>query len=122
MSATHVGYEAAGWGVGEVWLEGAVLLHHELPRAGPLARGSHELGERFRRYFAGGPDDFLDVELDLEGATEFERELTAALRRVPRGETVTYGGLATLAGRPRGARAAGAFWGGNRFRLAGPGP
>jgi methylated-DNA-[protein]-cysteine S-methyltransferase len=31
------------------------------------------------------------------------------LREVPRGEVVTYGELAALAGRPRAARAAGTF-------------
>ena len=62
MAATHVSYEAEGWGVGELWLEGDRLLQHELPRAAVRRRGQrHELAERFRRYFAGEPDDFLDV-------------------------------------------------------------
>lgn len=120
MAAMHVSYEARGWGVGEVWLEGDVLLHHELPRAGPRSRGTHELGERFARYFRGEPDDFLDVAVDLEGATDFERELTLALRHVPRGETVSYGELAALAGRPRAPRAAGSFCARNRFSLVVP--
>jgi methylated-DNA-[protein]-cysteine S-methyltransferase len=121
MGATHVSYDAAGWGVGEVWLDGSRLLHHELPRPAVAARGrGHELGERFARYFVGEPDDFLDVELELDGATEFERELTAALRRVARGETVTYGELAALAGRPNAQRAAGTFCARNRFSLVVP--
>jgi methylated-DNA-[protein]-cysteine S-methyltransferase len=121
MAATHASYEVEGWGVGEVWLDGERLLHHELPRAAVLREGSrHELAERFARYFAGEPDDFLDVELDLDGATEFERALTEALRRVPRGETVTYGELAALAGRPKAQRAAGTFCARNRFSLVVP--
>jgi len=71
-------------------------------------------------YFAGEPDDFLDVELDLEGVTDFEKELTRALRRVPRGTTVTYGELAGLAGRARAQRAAGTFCARNRFGLVVP--
>jgi methylated-DNA-[protein]-cysteine S-methyltransferase len=121
MAATHVSYEAEGWGVGEVWLEGDRLLQHELPRAAiPRPGQRHELAERFRRYFAGEPDDFRDVSLDLEGATEFELALTEALRRVPRGETVSYGELAALAGRPRAQRAAGTFCARNRFSLVVP--
>jgi methylated-DNA-[protein]-cysteine S-methyltransferase len=121
MAATHVSYEAEGWGVGELWLEGERLLQHELPRAAVVGRGArHELAERFRRYFAGALDDFLDVSLDLEGATDFELALTEALRRVPRGEVVTYGELAALAGRPRAQRAAGTFCARNRFSLVVP--
>jgi len=121
MSATHVSYEAPGWGVGEAWLEGDVLLHHELPRGGVEHRGRrHALGDRFVRYFAGRPDDFLDVELELDGATDFERALTAALRGTRRGDTVTYGELAALAGRPRAQRAAGSFCARNRFSIVVP--
>jgi methylated-DNA-[protein]-cysteine S-methyltransferase len=121
MGATHVRYEAADWGVGEMWLEGDRLLHHELPRASGNAAGDgHPLARRVIRYFAGEADDFLDVELDLEGATDFEEALTDALRRVPRGETVTYGELASLAGRPKAQRAAGTFCARNRFGLVVP--
>jgi methylated-DNA-[protein]-cysteine S-methyltransferase len=121
MGATHVSYEAAGWGVGELWLEGDRLLHHELPRAGvQRRRGSHELADRFARYFAGEVDDFLDVELELDGVTEFEGALTAALRRVLRARTVTYQELAELAGRPNAQRAAGSFCARNRFGLVVP--
>ena len=121
MSATHVSYEARGWGVGEIWLEGDRLLHHELPRPAVEQRGKgHPLGERFTRYFAGEPDDFLDVSIELDGATEFELELTRALRRVRRGETVTYGELAALAGRPNAQRAAGSFCARNRFSIVVP--
>ena len=121
MGATHVSYEAAGWGVGELWLDGDRLLHHELPRSAVAARGRrHELGARFARYFAGHPDDFLDVELEHDGATEFERELTAAFRRVPRGEVVSYGELAARAGRPKAQRAAGTFCARNRFSIVVP--
>jgi methylated-DNA-[protein]-cysteine S-methyltransferase len=121
MAATHVSYEAVGWGVGELWLEGELLLQHELPRAVVAVGGSgHELADRFRRWFAGGADDFLDVALDLEGATEFELALTESLRRVPRGDVVTYAELAALAGRPRAQRAAGTFCARNRFSLVVP--
>ena len=121
MSATHVSYEAPGWGVGEIWLDGDRLLHHELPRPAVEHRDrKHALADRFVRYFAGEPDDFRDVELELEGATEFELELTVALRGTRRGETVTYGELAALAGRPNAQRAAGSFCARNRFSIVVP--
>jgi methylated-DNA-[protein]-cysteine S-methyltransferase len=121
MAATHVRYEVAGWGVGEMWLEGDLLLHHELPRAsGDGASARHPLARRVVRYFAGELDDFLDVELDLEGATDFEQALTEVLRGVPSGKTVTYGELAALAGRPNAQRAAGTFCARNRFGLVVP--
>ena len=121
MAATHVSYEVAGWGVGEMWLEGDRLLLHELPRPSTARGGpSHRLAERLVGFFAGEKDDFLDVELDLEDATEFERAATEALRRVPIGETVTYGELAALAGHPNAQRAAGTFCARNRFGIVVP--
>jgi methylated-DNA-[protein]-cysteine S-methyltransferase len=49
------------------------------------------------------------VRLELDGLTAFGEALAATLRAVPRGEVVTYGELAALAGRPGAARAAGTF-------------
>jgi methylated-DNA-[protein]-cysteine S-methyltransferase len=112
-------YAAPGFGVGELWLDGEVVVWHELPRAGPLPEedGEHPLVRRLQAYFAGEPVDFADVELDLEELTPFQRELAAALRQVPRGRTVSYGELAALAGRPRAHRTAGAFCAHNRFGI-----
>jgi methylated-DNA-[protein]-cysteine S-methyltransferase len=58
-------------------------------------------------WFAGKRHGF-DVALDLEGLDGFRRTALETLaREVGWGETVTYGELADLAGRPRAARAAG---------------
>lgn len=70
---------------------------------------------RLRAFFAGAADAFADVELDLDELTPFGRELAKALRAVRRGDVVTYGELAALAGRPGAARAAGTFCATNRF-------
>lgn len=118
-------YAAAGWGVGELVLEGDVLLHHELPRPRSVTvleqgQSPRLLAERLRAYFAGESVAFDDVELDLEGATAFQRTLTETLRSVPYGETVTYGELAALAGRPGAQRAAGSFCARNRFAIVVP--
>jgi methylated-DNA-[protein]-cysteine S-methyltransferase len=52
--------------------------------------------------------------------SEFEQAVTEALREVPAGETVTYGELAALAGRPNAQRAAGTFCARNRFGIVVP--
>lgn len=110
-------YAVPGWGVGELALsEGAVALH-ELPRGDGDADGEHPLVDRIRAYFAGGRDDFADVELTLLDWTPFQRGVLETLRRVPQGEVVTYGELAALAGYPGAQRAAGTFCAGNPFGL-----
>lgn len=111
MKPTLVQYEAPGWGVGEVWLddEGRVF-HSELPRPRRRSQGpvpGHVLAGRLQAFFAGEPDDFLDVPLLLD--VGFHGDCARALRTVTRGNVVTYGELAALAGRPRAARAAGTF-------------
>jgi len=115
-------YEVPGWGVGELYVDGDRLLYHELPAARPTgaARGEHPLAERFRRYFGGERMGFDDVEVDLAGATPFQAAVAKALRRIPYGETVTYGELAALAGYPNAQRAAGSFCAANRFALVVP--
>jgi len=75
---------------------------------------------RLRAYFAGTENDFADVELDLGDLTPYGQALVQALRDVPRGDVVTYGELAALAGRPGAARAAGTFCAQNRFGILVP--
>jgi methylated-DNA-[protein]-cysteine S-methyltransferase len=116
-----VAYEAPGWGVGELWFDQDVLVNHELPRAA-MSRGLTPAGEtglaaRVQAYFGGEDVDFRAVELDLSWTTPFQRAVADALRRIPYGETVTYGELAALAGHPNAQRAAGTFCAGNRFPL-----
>ena len=108
VKPTLVRYPAPGFGVGELWLDGDRVLWSELPR--PLAwegKAPPGLGRRLTAFFSGKPDDFADVELDYEDG--FYGDCARALRGVPRGEVVTYGELAALAGRPGAARAAGTF-------------
>jgi methylated-DNA-[protein]-cysteine S-methyltransferase len=72
------------------------------------------------RYFAGEPVSFGQVELDLDGATPFQRAVVQTLRAVPYGGTVTYGELAALAGYPNAYRAAGTVCAQNRFPIVVP--
>ena len=119
MRVTQVAYDVEGWGVGELWLEGPRVVWHELPiaRATVPNGDGGELVDRLRAYFAGAEDTFDDVDLDLEYDTPFLERCAQALRAVPRGEVVTYGELAALAGAPGAARAAGSFCARNRLGL-----
>jgi methylated-DNA-[protein]-cysteine S-methyltransferase len=120
MAVTRVAYEAEGWGVGELWLDGDVVVWHELPtlrKPEKVAQCNLRLVERLQAYFAGEPETFDDVAVDLEYETPFLERCAHALRSVPRGEVVTYGELAALAGAPGAARAAGSFCARNRLGL-----
>lgn len=66
-----------------------------------LAEAEQQLNE----YFAGLRQEF-DLPLAPKG-TAFQQQVWAALRRIPYGETRTYGQLAALLGRPKAARAVG---------------
>jgi methylated-DNA-[protein]-cysteine S-methyltransferase len=119
VAVTHVAYEVEDWGVGELWLEGSCVVWHDLPVPKKLqgTDSSLELVERLRGYFDGAEDSFEDVDVDLEYETPFLEQCARALRAVPRGEVVTYGELAALAGAPGAARAAGSFCARNRLGL-----
>jgi methylated-DNA-[protein]-cysteine S-methyltransferase len=68
-----------------------------------------EVVQLLQAYFAGERVPLEDVPVDLDYETPFLSRCAEALRTIPRGEVVTYGELAALAGAPRAARAAGSF-------------
>jgi methylated-DNA-[protein]-cysteine S-methyltransferase len=76
------------------------------------------LQEQLAAYLAGELREF-DVALAPVG-TPFQREVWAALRRVPYGTTTTYGALAAAIGRPSAVRAVGAANGRNPTCLVVP--
>jgi methylated-DNA-[protein]-cysteine S-methyltransferase len=73
-----------------------------LRSAKPIDAARRELDE----YFEGKRHDF-DLPLDVALLADFNRRVLRELARVPYGEVVTYGELATRAARPRAARAVG---------------
>jgi methylated-DNA-[protein]-cysteine S-methyltransferase len=79
-----------------------------------LAGWFHQLDE----YFAGTRTEF-DLPLRLEG-TPFQVEVWEQLRRIPYGETISYGELATRVDRPEAARAVGAANGQNPIAIVVP--
>ena len=140
-------YVVDGWGVGEILVRDGLLVAHALPsrqrRLSPRSKGPPggastpdvtlagnpsrdrdgfvpDLCRRFAAHLGGIPVSYDDVRVDEEGLSAFQRELLAAARSLAWGEVVTYGGLAALAGRPRAARAAGAFCASNRLSLVVP--
>jgi O-6-methylguanine DNA methyltransferase len=123
-----VTYAVEGWGIGELALLVGRPVSHELPRAttkpGPdhLARaprrGSDALTrllDRIYAFFRGervcftGDEIALEESMDEWGFSPFTASIGRALVALPYGEVVSYGELASLAGRPRAARAAGSF-------------
>jgi methylated-DNA-[protein]-cysteine S-methyltransferase len=79
-----------------------------------------KLVRAFRGYFEGDRVGFEGVELEDEAWTPFQRDVFAAMRRVPYGEVVSYSDLARLAGHPGAQRAAGTVCSRNRFPLVVP--
>ena len=58
---------------------------------------------RVCKHFRGDVQDFRDVALDLDGAAPFARQVYEAARRIPAGQTRTYGEVAQAVGRPAAA-------------------
>lgn len=72
------------------------------------------LHRALQAWFAGGEPA---VSLDVTRLTPFVRRVYQAVRRIPRGETRTYGEIARSAGRAGAARAVGQAMARNRICL-----
>ncbi len=75
--------------------------------------------EALREYFAHRRRDFDDLVLAAEG-TAFRQRVWRELRRIPYGETLSYGALAARIGHPGSARAVGAANGANPIAIVQP--
>lgn len=142
MTVARTAYEVSGWGVGEMWIEGGVVVAHEFDfltseptegRAAHLGTSATFLAARpdparespssvdagviarVRAFLRGEEVGLEDVALDLDWCTEFQREVLGVLRHVPRGELVSYGEVAALAGHPGAQRAVGTICATNRY-------
>jgi len=83
-------------------------------------RAGRALVERIRAYAAGHPVDFRDVEVDTSYLTPLGQAVFGRCRRIPYGQTRTYGQLAAEAGRAGAARAVGRFMASNRTPILVP--
>lgn len=68
-----------------------------------------------RALLEGEPLDLAEIELDLEGVSDFHRRVYAIARRIPPGRTRTYGDIAAELGDKGLARAVGQALGLNPF-------
>lgn len=73
-------------------------------RPGPAA--AHPAAAQLTSYFAGELTDFT-VPFEARSGSEFERAVWAEIAKVPYGEMITYGAIATALGDPGAARAVG---------------
>jgi methylated-DNA-[protein]-cysteine S-methyltransferase len=78
----------------------------------PLARSG--LAEEIVAYLEGKAL-CPQAELDVADLTDFQKEIYAVVRKIPRGRTRTYGEVAALSGRPKAARAVGRAMARNPF-------
>ena len=62
--------------------------------------------QELKAFFAGAPADFSRLPLDLKG-TPFQIKVWQELRRIPRGDTISYKELARRVGSPQASRAVG---------------
>lgn len=98
------------------WSDGTTAATPDAPDA--VAAAAVRLREQLVAYLAG---DLVAFDLDLrpEG-TPFQQQVWSALRRIPFGQTVSYGDLARELGRPGGARAVGQANGANPIPIVIP--
>ncbi len=85
-------------------------IARDLPRAlkerGWEERDVPEVSEAMRGWLAGDGEALTRVRVAQQGGA-FMQRVWAAMRTIPAGEVMTYGEVATLAGNPKAARAAG---------------
>lgn len=127
---TRLGWMAlAGRGdlISDLWFgyEDALTLHEELARRNLVpdefsvnsTSTFADARELLTAYAQGRPVDFTTLKLDLGRKTPFQQAIIQATRRIPHGQTNTYGELATRTGYPKAARAAGSVMSSNRIPL-----
>jgi len=76
--------------------------------------------DALRRYFRGEPTRFEDIDVDLSGATSFQRRVYEATRAIPWGKVATYGQIAKAIGKPNAQRAVGQALGQNPVAIVIP--
>jgi methylated-DNA-[protein]-cysteine S-methyltransferase len=85
-----------------------------------LPQWASTLIAKLKLFAAGEKVEFTDVPLSQDHLTTFGKRVVAACRRIPWGETRTYGELAAECGSPGAARAVGTVMAKNRYPLIVP--
>ena len=82
--------------------------------------GSDAMVDQVCAFAAGELTSFDGLSIDTSHLTTFGRQVTAACRKIPWGETATYGEIASRVGHPGAARAVGSVMARNRVPLIVP--
>jgi len=89
----------------------------QLERAIEVEDWFPDLREQLVAYAEGELIDFTDIQLESIARTRFQEIVVERTRRIPYGETTTYGDLARNVGHPGAARAVGTVMSTNRFPI-----
>jgi len=126
LGPVHLAFSAAG--LRELAMAGECVSAPEAPAlataetAPPGAKTLktwRQVVQALEDYFAGRPVYFENLPLDLEGSP-FHLRVWEELKKIPPGETVSYGELARRLGNPRASRAVGQACGANPVPLIVP--
>ena len=79
---------------------------NELPCSNTVIPIVKQTEEQIREYFSGVRRK-LDVPIDENVGTSFQKKVWQAVRQIPYGQTCSYGEVAAMIGKPRAARAVG---------------
>jgi O-6-methylguanine DNA methyltransferase len=118
----RVAWNGRGVSAVESAVDDAAFESRFLARTGRRARRREslpvELARKIERRLAG--DRHNRIDLDLRGASEFERAVWMKALEIPRGEVRPYGWIAAEIGRPKAVRAVGTALGHNPVPLIVP--
>ena len=89
----------------EKWVQAVEFCEQPGPEAEPVPETLRRARLQLEEYFQGQRRKF-ELPLNLRG-TAFQKKVWAALRKVPFGRTLSYGGIARAIGRPYSGRAVG---------------
>ena len=81
--------------------------------------GSGKIVQALNAYFAGDLNALDDLPVKADG-TDFQQRVWAQLRKIPCGETISYGELARRIGNPKASRAVGLANGSNPIGIVVP--
>jgi methylated-DNA-[protein]-cysteine S-methyltransferase len=113
LSFGHASPQSAATAIGQP-------MPHDPDDASSSSDVAIDLVDRITVYADGSFDDFLDLETETSHLSHFSRSIVEAVRRIPFGQTRSYGQIAASVGRPRAARAVGRVMAQNRTPLVVP--
>ena len=97
-----------------------ILRRYPEAREGPPPPDAARAADQVRQLLNGEPRDLTSISLDMTGVPDFHRRVYELARTIRRGETMTYGEIATRLGDPGLSRAVGQALGRNPFAIIVP--